>query len=95
MHARAGTAEKQVDRVGVDLFERHEREIFGVERGLQEAAVFGYVFARIPFHEAEIEDAPAFEKADAAGPRAESMDEPGEFAEGRELQDLQAAGTAQ
>jgi len=61
---------------------------------LKKAAVFGDVFPRIPFHEAEIEHRLATEKADAAGPRTESVDEPREFTEWRELQDLQATGTA-
>lgn len=76
---------EKVNHVGVDLLERHEREIFGAERGLQEAAVCGDIFARVPFHEAEIQDLATFELADAAGPRAEAVDEPGEFAEWREL----------
>ena len=86
---------EHVNRVRVDLLERHEREIFGAERGLQEAAVFGDVFARVPFHEAEIENLPGIELADAAGARAECVDKPGELAEGREPKNLQAAGTAQ
>ncbi len=93
MQAMRGRGGEQVNRVGVDLFERREREILGAERGLQQAAIFSDVFARVPFHEAEIQDRLALEKADAAGPRAESMHQPGEFAEGRELENFQAAGT--
>jgi len=80
-----GRRGEEVDHVGVDLLERREREIFSAERGLQEAAVLGDVFTRIPFHEAEIEDLLGIEWADAAGPSTESVDQPGEFAEGREL----------
>ena len=86
----ARRAGEKVNHVGVNLLEQCEREVFGGERGLQEAAVFSDIFARIPFHEAEIENLPAIELADAAGPRAESVDEPREFTEWRELQDLQA-----
>ncbi len=89
----SGCVGEKVNHVGVDLFERRESEIFGTERGLQEPAIFGDVFARVPFHEAEIENWPAIERTDAAGPRAESVDEPREFAEWRELQDFQAART--
>jgi hypothetical protein len=85
---------EKVNYVGVDLLERCERGTFRAKRGLQEAAIFSDIFGRIPFHEAEIENLPAIEKADATGPRAESVDEPREFKERRELQDLQAAGTA-
>ena len=81
---------ENVNHVRVNLLERCERKIFGAERGLQEEAVFSDVFARVPFHGAEIENLPAIKQADAAGARAEPMDEPGQLAEGRELQDLQA-----
>ncbi len=47
-----GRRGEEVDHVGVDLLERREREIFSAERGLQEAAVLGDIFARVPFHEA-------------------------------------------
>src|SRR5208283_971669 len=90
-----GCGGEKVNHVGVDLLERRQRETPSVERGLQEVAVFRDVFARVPFHEAEIEHRLASELADAAGPRAESVDQPGEFAKGSELKDLQAAGTAQ
>jgi len=94
--ARAGGGGgEKMNHVGMDLFELGEGEILGAECGLQEAAVFGDIFARVPFHETEIQNLPATELADAAGSRAESVDEPGKFAQGRELQDLHAAGTAQ
>jgi len=88
-----GRGAEQADRVGVDLFERREREIFGAECSLQKAAILGDVFARVPFHEAEIQHRLAIKNADAAWARAETVDEPREFAEWRELQDFQAAGT--
>jgi len=90
---KRGRGGEQADRVGVDLLQRLERKLFRAECGLQEAAVFGDVFARVPFHEAEIELRLAIEWADATGPRAETVDQPGEFAKWSELQHLQTAGT--
>ena len=85
---------KQVDGVGMNLLERREGKFLSAKRGLQKAAVFVNVLACIPFHDAEIEDGLAIKDADAAGARAESVNEPLEFAEWRELKDLQATGTA-
>ena len=87
----SGCVGEKVNHVGVDLLQRRKREISSVERGLQEAAVFSDVCARVPIHEAEIKHRLTIEKADAAGPRAESVDEPGQLAKRRKLQDLQAA----
>jgi len=88
-----GRGAEQADRVGVDLFERREREIFGAQCSLQKAAILGNVFARIPFHEAEIQNRLPIKNAGAAAPCAKSVDEPREFAQRRELQNSQAAGT--
>jgi hypothetical protein len=80
-----GRGVEKMNRVGVNLLERCERESLGGESSLQQAAVLGDVFARVPFHETEIQNLLAIESADAAGTRAESMHQPGKFAQGREL----------
>jgi hypothetical protein len=45
---------EEMDYVGVDLFEGDELEIASAEGGLEAAAVFENVFARVPIGEAEI-----------------------------------------
>ena len=52
------------------------------------------VFFGVPFGKAEIERFSAVQKADAAGAGAETVDEPGEFCECGNLQDLDAADFA-
>ncbi len=89
-----GRGGEKVDSVGVNLLERRERERFSAQGGLPELAILGDVFACVPLHEAKIQNLLAFEGTDPAGTRAESVDEPGKFAEGRELKNLQAAGMA-
>jgi len=61
---------------------------------LEAAAIFEHVFARVPIGEAEIQDFFGFELADAAGAGAEAVDEPREFAQSGDLEDLDAAGFA-
>jgi hypothetical protein len=58
---------------------------------LKAAAVFQDVFTAIPFGKTEIEHFLAVQKADAAWAGAEAVDEPGEFCECGDLQDLDAA----
>lgn len=83
-----------MNHVRVNLFERGELEIPGAECGLELAAIFEDRFAGVPFHESEIENAFGFELAEAAGAGAETVNEPGEFAEGIKFEDLQALGFA-
>ena len=66
--------------VGVDLLQRGEWKIGGAEGGLQEAAVFENIFARVPIGEAEVEHVFAVKVRDAARPCAETMNEPRQFA---------------
>jgi len=79
----------------MDLLERHEVEIGGIEARLKFSAIGENVFAGVPFHETEVEDGFGFEGACAAWAGAEAVDEPGEFAEGAEFEDLQALGFAE
>jgi hypothetical protein len=79
----------------MDLFQRNEFEIARAEGRLKEAAIFEDVFASVPFHEAEIKDFFGFERTDTAGASAEAVDEPEKLAEGREFENLQAAGLAE
>lgn len=58
---------------------------------METAAVFEDVFLGVPFGKAEIERFLAVQEADATGAGAEAVDEPGEFCERGDLQDLHAA----
>ncbi len=49
-----GSGFDEVDYVGVDLLEGDELEIVGAEGGLEAAAIFEDVFARVPIGETEI-----------------------------------------
>lgn len=90
-----GRFAEKVDDIRVDLLERGEFEILRVDRGLEEAAIFEDVFARVPLHEAEVEDFFGFESTDAAGARAEAVDEPGDLAKSVEFENLEFTGGAQ
>jgi len=61
---------------------------------LEAAAVIEDVFLGVPLGEAEIEDLVAVLVTDATGLGAESVDEPGEFGEGGDLEDSEPAGFA-
>ena len=78
----------------MDLFEGDELEIAGAEGRLEAAAIFEYVFAGVPIGEAEIQYLLAVSIRDTGGLGAEAVDEPGEFVEGVDLEDLEAAGFA-
>ncbi len=71
-----------VNDIGMDLFERSRVKSLAPRADWKKAAIFGNVFARIPFHEAKIENFLSIENACAAGPSAESMNKPGKFAKG-------------
>jgi hypothetical protein len=43
-----------MDYIGVDLFEGDELEVADAEGGLEAAAIFDDIFARVPIGEAEI-----------------------------------------
>jgi hypothetical protein len=89
-----GWLRENTNYVRVDLLEGNEIEIGRTEGGLKVASIFEHVFASVPLHKAEIEDFFGFERTCAAGAGAEAVDEPGELAEGGELQNLQAAELA-
>ena len=61
---------------------------------MEAAAIFQDVFAGVPIGEAEIQNFFAVEIADTARARAEAVDEPGDFVEGGDLEDFEAAGFA-
>jgi hypothetical protein len=90
-----GGLREKVNDVGMDLLEREQRSGFGGQSGLEQAAIFCYGFAGIPFHEPKIQNFLSVEDAGCTGARAEAVDEPGNFREGSELQDLQSAGALQ
>ena len=83
---------EEMDDVGVELFEGDESEAASAKAGLEAAAVFEDVVAGVPVGETEVEDALALKFRDAAGKRGETVDEPGEFGEGGNLEDLQGVG---
>lgn len=79
---------EHVHDVGVKLFQGDERKIRCAESKLKTAAIFQDVFAGVTFGETEIEDLFYFflgdrraadKGADAAGPRAEAVEQPGQF----------------
>ena len=81
--------------VRVDLLERDQFEIGGTDGGLKQAAIFEDVFAGVPFHEAEVKNFFGFERANAAGAGAETVDEPGKLAKRGKLENLQTAELAE
>jgi len=78
--------------IRMELPEGNERENVCIERRLKEVTIFENKFPRVPCRETEIQDPFAFESADAARPRAEAVDEPGNFRERRRLQNSNALG---
>ena len=52
-------------------------------------AIFQHIFARIPVRESQVEHVFTAKRADAAGARAESVNQPGKFPEGGNLHDTQ------
>lgn len=85
-----GCGIENVDDVGVDLLQRDKRKIDGAKGGLEAAAVFENVFAGVPVSEAEVEDGVAVEKTDAVPAGGEAVTEPGQFGEGRNLDEFEA-----
>jgi hypothetical protein len=86
-----GALRENVDDVRMDLLERNEIKSRGAEGGLEFATIGEDVFASVPFHKTEVENFFRIERTDAAGAGAEAVDEPGQFGEWGELEDLQAA----
>ena len=79
---------EKVDDVGMDLFKRNELQVGRPEGGLEAAAVFEDIVLGVPFGEAEIENSFAALIADATGFGAEAVDEPGQFCESGDLENL-------
>src|SRR5260370_2997326 len=79
---------EKMDDIGMNLFQRDEFEVRRAEGWLEAVAVLENVFSAVPFGKTEIEDFFAFQKADAAGAGAETMDKPGDFRERGDLEDL-------
>jgi len=86
---------KNANHVRMDLLEQDQFETGGAEGGLKQAAIFEDVFAGVPFHEAEVKNFFGFERANAAGAGAETVDEPGKLAKRGEFENLQTAGLAE
>jgi hypothetical protein len=80
----------------MELAERNQPRLRCAESRLESLAILDHHFAMIPIRETEIQNAfTGFQGACAAGSRAETVDEPGEFPEQREFENLQAANGAQ
>src|SRR5215467_819260 len=67
---------KEMNDVGMNLAKSAKHEVLCAERKLEAAAVFKDVFLAIPLRETEIQDLFAAKIANAAGPRAETVQEP-------------------
>ncbi len=87
-----------MDDVRMNLAEAGGAHLAGAERTEESFSVFDYVFATIPIGEAEVQHVfdgflgavRSFERASAAGNRAEPADEPRELGESRRFEDLYA-----
>lgn len=85
-----------VDDVRMNLAEAGGAHLAGTERAEESFSVFDYVFAAIPIGEAEVQyvfdgflgAVRSFERACAAGNRAEPADEPRKMGEARRFEDL-------
>jgi hypothetical protein len=87
----AGTRRRDFEHVNdvrVELFQGDKSKIPCTESRLEKTAIFQDVFAGVPFREAEIENVLDFfmrdrrvpdQRADAAGPHAETVHQPGKF----------------
>ena len=69
---------------------RGTRSNLRADGGLKLAAIFQNVFAGVPIGEAQVQNILAVEGTDAAFAGAEAVNEPGQFGERSEFEDLQA-----
>ncbi len=81
-----------MDDIRVNLFQRNEGEVACDKSRLEATAVFENVFLRVPLPEAKIQYLLATEIAQATGPRAESVHQPGDFSQCGCLKNSQIAG---
>ena len=84
-----------MNQVRMDLLHHDQGEVFRAHRRLQALTVFEDIFPGVPFHETQVEQLFAFERAHSAVACAEAMHEPRQFCEWDELENLQSAGFAQ
>jgi len=89
-----GGGVEKVDDIGMDLLERDQFEVGCAEGRLKAAAVLEYVFPGVPFGEAEIENFFAALIRNTAGPSAEAVDEPREFCERGDLEEMNSSHVA-
>jgi len=82
------------NHVGMKLFEGNEREVAGVKRTLKKATILENFFAGVPLGETEVHNPGAVQEALSTDSRAETVDQPGEFAEGANLEDAKATRDA-
>lgn len=66
---------KEMDDIGMDLLERDEGKVGSAKGGLEAAAIFEDVFARVPVGEAQVEHFCVFQGRDTAEAGAEGVDE--------------------
>ena len=88
----AGQRIEIANDVGMKLFEGYERNILRSDGGLKQPAVFLNVRAAIPLGKAEIEHFVAAQRADPSLRSAETVNQPWDFVERRNLQDTNAIG---
>lgn len=51
----AGVLVEKVNNIGMDLLQRNELKVVGAERGLEAAAIFEYLFFRVPVNETKVQ----------------------------------------
>lgn len=81
---------KNLDDVGVDLFQGSHAERFGTNGILEGGAIFFHVFARVPVGEAQVQNTLAVQGTGTAFPGAEAVNEPRKFCERRQLKNVEA-----
>ncbi len=88
----SGRSIKELNDVRMNLAESAERQAFRAEGGLQAATIFENVFPNVPFRETKIQNLLSAKITHAAGPRAESVNQPGNLGQRGCLENPQAAG---
>ena len=81
-----GRCVKQLNHIGMDLFQRNELEITRAKRRLKPPAVFEHVFPAIPLRKTKIQNFFTLERAHTTRPSAEAVNKPRKFGERPHLQ---------
>src|ERR1700730_14948487 len=79
-----------MDHVRMDLLKGDKVKLFCAQTQLKPLSVSHDVFPAIPFLKAQIQDLSTFELAPPSGASAKTVDQPGQFAKGNQLQSLES-----